>query len=189
MQALSNGFDSLLGLNADSPSIGQLGVRCLAFYAVAVAMVRLGDKRFLGKHTAFDVILAVILGSVVSRAITNNASILGMLAAGFMLVALHLVISKAAFHSDRFGTLVKGRARMLIRDGDVDWEAMKKSSITRQDLAGLLRTEAGTRDAAEIELAHLERSGDVSFIKKPADPRVVDIKIENGVQIVSVRLG
>lgn len=188
MEALSNMVAWLLGLAVDSPTIFQLFARCVFFYAAAVAMVRIGDKRFLGRHTAFDVILAVILGSVVSRAITDNASVLPMVAAGFMLVALHLVISKVAFRSDRFGTLVKGNARRLIRDGAVDWEAMAKSSITTEDLAGLMRAEAGTTDPSEIEAAHLERSGDVSFIKKQSDPRIIDIRIEDGVQVVSLRL-
>lgn len=187
MDGLSEWLDRLLGLSQDPVGLGQVAARCVLLYVAALAMVRAADKRFLGKHTAFDVILAVILGSVVSRALTENVTVLGHLAAGFVLVGLHLVMSNLAYRSDWFGTLVKGRPRTLIHEGEIDWSAMAKSSITRDDLIGLMRHEASTGDPEEIESAHLERSGDVSFIKRSPEPMVVDVRVEDGVQIVRLR--
>lgn len=80
---------SLLGIGQDSITWWQMLLRAVVVYILALAMVRLGDKRFLGKNTAFDVILGVVLGSVVSRAITNSSPFVPTLIAAVTLVALH----------------------------------------------------------------------------------------------------
>jgi uncharacterized membrane protein YcaP (DUF421 family) len=60
-----------------------------AIYIAALLMIRIGEKRFLSKNTVFDVILGIILGSVLSRAINHSAPILPTIGASLMLVALH----------------------------------------------------------------------------------------------------
>ena len=55
--------------------------------AFTLAIVRLGSKRFLSKATAFDVIVGIMLGSVMSRAITASASFFPTLLVGGMLFA------------------------------------------------------------------------------------------------------
>ncbi len=178
----------LLGLETDALTLWQVATRVVVVYVAALTMVRLGNKRFLGKHTAFDVILGVMFGSVASRAITGSgdAPFFAVLAAGFALVGLHALFSTAAFHSARFGTLVKGRSRTLITDGAIDWDAMAKSSIIKHDLIGLLRTEGKLDDPAKVKEAHIERSGDVSVIKRDEPPRVVEVRVEAGVQTIRI---
>jgi hypothetical protein len=58
-----------------------MALRAVVVYVVTVIIVRLGKKRFMGKGTAFDVILGIMLGSIVSRAITGNAPFFPALAA------------------------------------------------------------------------------------------------------------
>jgi uncharacterized membrane protein YcaP (DUF421 family) len=86
-------------------------------FIIATAMIRLGNKRFMGKNTALDVMLGIVFGSVVSRAITGNAPFFPTLAAGLVLVVAHWVLSAIAFRSHRFGEMVKGRSYPLVVDG------------------------------------------------------------------------
>jgi uncharacterized membrane protein YcaP (DUF421 family) len=136
LQELGNIIASLLGLEAEDLSITQMALRAIIVYVAALLMVRLGEKRFSGKNTAFDVILGIILGSVVSRAITGSSPFFPTLATGFVLVGLHWLFAMIAFRSDRFGTLIKGSPRMLVKDGEMLWDAMRKSNISRNDLLG-----------------------------------------------------
>jgi hypothetical protein len=64
-----------LGLGAEAREIGvaQMALRAVVVYVATVFMVRLGKKRFMGQGTAFDLILGIMLGSTVSRAITGTA--------------------------------------------------------------------------------------------------------------------
>jgi len=157
-------LNAALGLDADSLNAAQTAVRALITYVVALAFVRIGDKRFLGKSTAFDVVIGIMFGSVMSRAITTADEFVPILAAGGVLVALHFLVALATFRSDRFGTLVKGDERVLVRDGEIQWDAMAKAHVTERDLRGALRSQGKLEDVARVHLATLERSGEISVI-------------------------
>src|SRR5690242_5788295 len=86
-----------IGLESQQMEFWQMALRAVMVYAVTLAMVRLGKKRFMGKATAFDVILGIMLGSIASRAITGNAPLVASLAATATLIALHSMLSAVAF--------------------------------------------------------------------------------------------
>src|SRR3954449_10606866 len=96
-----------LGLDADSLGVVQTALRALIVYFVALAFIRVGDKRFLGKNTAFDVVIGIMFASVMSRAITSSGEFVPVLVAGGVLVALHFTVALITFRSDKVGTLVK----------------------------------------------------------------------------------
>jgi uncharacterized membrane protein YcaP (DUF421 family) len=63
----------LIGLGSDDLTVWQMSLRAFIIYVTAILLVKIGEKRFMGKNTAFDMILGIILGSVLSRAVTGNA--------------------------------------------------------------------------------------------------------------------
>jgi uncharacterized membrane protein YcaP (DUF421 family) len=109
-------------------------LRAVVVYVVTVLMVRLGKKRFMGQSTAFDVILGIMLGSVVSRAITGNAPFFPALAAAAVLLAMHWLLSALASRSHRFGEAVKGKSRLLVRDGVIERQALRRAHMSERDL-------------------------------------------------------
>src|SRR5918911_3547035 len=92
-----------LGQEAKEMTVGQMALRAAVVYVVTVAVVRLAKKRFMGRATAFDVILGIMLGSIVSRAVTGNAPFFPALAAGAVLVAMHWLFSSIALRWHGFG--------------------------------------------------------------------------------------
>lgn len=159
-------LNEALGLDAESLSVAQTALRAVIVYVVTLAFVRIGDKRFLGKSTALDVVMAIMFGSVMSRAITTAQEFVPIIVAGGVLVALHFLVALVSFRSDRVGTLVKGQERTLVRDGVIQWDAMPTSHVTRRDLDGALRTDGRVEDVADVRLATLERSGAISVITR-----------------------
>lgn len=187
------GFEDIarlaLGLGLDGQELGaaQMAARAAVVYVVTVLMVRLAKKRFMGRATAFDVILGIMLGSVVSRAITGNAPFGPALAAGAVLLAMHWTISAVAFRWRGFGIAVKGRARLLIRDGTLDRKAMRAAHVTEHDIWEDLRRQGISR-LGQVREACLERSGDLSVIRTEPEPRVLSVTVAEGVQTVRVEL-
>lgn len=177
-----------LGLEADGIGPGQMALRTVIVFIVALVLVRLGEKRFLGKNTAFDVVLGVMLGSLMSRGITSTDHFYAIFVAGAVFVALHWLLAVLAFYSDRLGTMFKGRERLLVKDGEICWEEMKKGHIGRNDLLGALRQNGKVSDPSEVKLAYLERSGDISVLKKTGDPKVLEVQIQEGVQTVRIEI-
>lgn len=194
MEEITNLARVLLGEGLESKNMGvmQMVLRAVVVYVVTLAVVRVGKKRFMGRATAFDVILGIILGSTVSRVLTGNTPLLPGLGAAAALVALHWVFSAIALRSHGFGWLVKGEAEVLIRNGEVDGSAMRKAHMSERDLAADLRSE-GISDPKEVAEGRLERSGSLSVIKtkQPGtakEPQVIYLDVREGVQRVRIEI-
>ena len=122
----------LLGLGLDVQDVNamQMALRTVLIYAATLAIVRVGNECFLSQATAFDAIVAITLGSIMSRAINGSAPFLPTVAAGVMRVGIHWLIAAIAYSSERFGMLVKGNPVLLIRDGNVQRKGLRKTSVS-----------------------------------------------------------
>ena len=187
-QTLGEQFQLLLGLNLDIRDVdaGQMALRTVVIYLFTLAIVRVSSKRFLGETTAFDFIVSIMLGSIMSRAINSSAPFGPTLVAGAVLLLLHWFFALLAFRSRWFGFIVKGDAILLIKDGVVQEDGMRRSHITMNDLTGALRIQTNQTDPARVKLAYMERNGQISIIANEREPRVVTVAVENGVQTVRI---
>ena len=182
----------LLGLDRDvgDVNLGQMALRTVIVYAVTLVLIRLGNKRFLSRATAFDVIVAIMLGSIVSRAINGSAPFVPtLLGAGVALVGMHWLFGTLAFHTDWLGAWIKGEPVLLIREGQLQEDAMRSSSLSERDLIERFRLQGHQPDLSKIQCAYLERSGEISLIPYPSDPRVIEVPVTSGVQTVRIELG
>lgn len=181
-------LEMLLGQEAaGNLSTLQMGARALVVYVVTLAIIRLGKKRFMGRATAFDVIVGIVLGSIASRAITGNAPIVPALTAAAVVMALHWGFSAVAVRWEFFGKVIKGRSRILIKDGEVDEDELRAAHMTGRDLLVAVR-ELGVSEISQVSEARLERDGSVSVLGKSAVPRVVTVRVEDGVQTLRLEL-
>jgi uncharacterized membrane protein YcaP (DUF421 family) len=190
LESLSVLLAALLGLDREPGELSavEMTLRTVVVYLFTLAIVRLGSKRLLAKATAFDVIVAIMLGSIMSRAINGSGSFFPTLLAGTALLTLHWFFAVLAFHTDWLGSLIKGQRVLLIRDGHVEYEGMRRGSISTKDLEQALREQTGQADPARVERAYLERSGKISVVPSTRAPRVVDVSVESGVQTVRIEL-
>lgn len=168
MNALQNFFLTLLGPDGKATELTLLHIALRGFiiFIVGLAIVRIGDRRSLAEKTAFDAIFIVLVGSMLSRAINGTAPFFTTIGAGIALMIIHRAFAFGAFKSHWFGKLIKGEALTLVRDGKIDWKEMKHGLVSRHDLEEDLHLDAKTEDISVIKIARLERSGDISFIKK-----------------------
>jgi uncharacterized membrane protein YcaP (DUF421 family) len=168
MNQLASAFERALGAHAgvNDLTIGQIVLRAILVFLVWLVIVRLADRRLLGKYSAFDVVLAVMLGSILSRAINGSAPLWGTLAAAAVLVVMHWVLTFLSFHWHAFGHLVKGLPRTLVVDGRVYEDELRRNLITSHDLGEMLRLQGRIDDPAQARLATLERNGQISAIPR-----------------------
>src|ERR1041385_852476 len=165
---LYGALDLALGLSAtraEELAVWQVCLRAVVVFLILIVYVRFGKKRFLGEATAFDAIIVIVVGSLASRAISGTAPFVSSLAATFVLIATHWVISYVVRDSQTLSYLIKGRDTVLIRDGRVDRKALAQSHMSDDDLAEDLRS-AGIEKAGQVKEARLERSGKLSVIRK-----------------------
>ncbi len=155
-----------IGADATSITWWQMSIRAILIFTYGLVLVRCGGKRTFGKNTSFDIVVAVILGSILSRALTANARFLPTMAAATVLVLLHKFMAAAAFRFHRLGHLIKGTEVQLVKDGEILWRPMKKNSVTEHDLKEALRLGGKILTVGGVKAAYLERSGSISVIPK-----------------------
>lgn len=171
LQSGRNWAELLLGLGRDVEDVnsGQMVLRAILVYVLAIILVRIGSKRLLSQATAFDIIVAILLGSVLSRAINGSAPFVPTILAGGALIGLHwffaFIVSRTSFP----GSLLKGEPRLLIKDGQVQEEELRKAKLSKNDLEQALRIHANQTDPSKIRRAYLERSGKISVIPYPKE--------------------
>jgi uncharacterized membrane protein YcaP (DUF421 family) len=190
VEALRGQIEFLLGVGVDAePSDAvQAALRTVLVYGMTLALIRIASKRFLSQATAFDVVVAIMLGSIMSRAVSGASPLPVTLLAGAVLLGVHWVFGVLAFHTDWFGPLVKGERVLLIKNGEIQQEGMQRASITSADLAQALRLQTNGTDPSKVRLAYLERNGDISVVPQQDEPRVFQVSVEDGVQTVRIKL-
>ena len=154
-----------LSLKAEQLDIWHMALRALLMYALLLAIVRMGKKRFLGRATAFDVVLIIMIGSVAARGLTGGAPFFPATFGVVVLVATHWLISWCARRSPFVSRIVKGRDTLLVHNGSVIETNLGDAHMSSDDLNEDLR-EKGIADVTGVAEARLERSGRLSVIKK-----------------------
>ena len=174
-----------IGLNGGQLSATQMGLRAAVVYLAWLAAVRFADNRLLGRYSPFDVVLAVILGAVLGRAINGSTPFFETLIAGAVLVCMHWILTILSAHSHAFGRLVKGRERLLVWNGEVQQEEMRKNYLSDRDLLEMMRLKGNVADTRNVAEAYLERNGEISVIPHRT-PHVVEVDVSAGVQTVRI---
>lgn len=156
-------LNNLIGTSGEEILWWQMCIRALAVFAVAILLLHVSNKRIFGKHSSFDIILGIVLGSILGRNITGDAPFLASIAACFVLVLMHRLLSMLAFKSS-IGKMFKGDSTQLVRNGEINWKKMKQNQITENDLMEAVRL-SGALHFKNVHAAFLERSGDISIIE------------------------
>jgi uncharacterized membrane protein YcaP (DUF421 family) len=176
-----------IGLTGQDLTATQMGLRAVVVYLAWLAAVRFADKRLLGKYSPFDVVLAVILGAVLGRAINGSTPFFETMGAGAVLVGMHWLFAILSARSHAFGRLVKGEERVLVWNGEVRRAEMQKCHLSERDLLEMLRLNGGVADPRDVAAAYLERNGEISVLAFRT-ARVVEVDVLAGVQTVRIAL-
>lgn len=163
-------FYDLIGRHGETITWSQMSLRALVVFMIGLVLVRLAGERVFGKWGALDILLAIVIGSNLSRTITGGAAFLPTLSATAVLIGLHAILAYAAVWFPPLGALLKGRPSQLAADGEIDWRTMRRHGLGRGDLEQALRR-SGLSNTEDIEAAFLERSGDISVIVRPPTRR------------------
>ena len=157
-------LEAWVGLGGENITWYQMAVRAVLIFLFGVFLVRVAGKRAFGSWSALDIILSIILGSSLSRALTGNAPFVHTLIAMTVLVLLYRLTAAGTARLGFLGTLIKGKAAKLITDGKVDRAALRRHRLGDEDLDESLRNR-GVGDPAAVKAAYLERGGDITVLK------------------------
>jgi uncharacterized membrane protein YcaP (DUF421 family) len=128
-------------------------------------VVRLLGKREIGTISAFDLIVALILGEMVDEAIFGDVTLLQYGVATVTIAVWHFLNSLSTFKSKALSELLGGKPTLLVRDGKILHDALAKERLHEDELRAELRL-MGVDDIKEVKKATLETSGKISLIQQ-----------------------
>ena len=131
-------------------------------YATLVVFLRLSGQRTLAKLNAFDLVVTIALGSVLSSILLQESIALVEGATAFgLLIGLQLLVAWASVRSARFARLVRSEPTLLAREGRFCHGAMHRERITEPEAVSAIR-KAGGGGVADVEYLVLESDGSIS---------------------------
>jgi hypothetical protein len=74
-----------------------------------------------------------------------------------------------------------------VEDGEIRWDEMRKSHISKDDLLSALRLNDSTADTSELNRPGSNETA-ISAFEAEAGPKVVEVKVESGVQTIHVEV-
>src|SRR5690606_39107840 len=119
---LWNDLTWAIGAGSDFANIspGQVIFRTAVIFVVALALIHVGKRRFMGDFSAFDILLGFVVGSVMARAVTGAISLVNMILVIVTLMGLHWLVATISYYWQGFENVVENDPRTLIEDGKVD---------------------------------------------------------------------
>ena len=154
-------------IGSDKPGLQwwQETDRAVIVFFVGLALIRLSGLRTFSRFSPLDTVVAIVIGSNLSRTLTGTSPFLPTLAASLAFVLLHRVLAQLALHVPALAFLLKGEPRALVVDGAPQTAVMRQEAISHGDLLEAARLK-GMSGVDEIERAMLERNGAISLKRK-----------------------
>ena len=138
-------------------------IRSLVILAFLWLVVRVGGKREVAQLTAFDMLLLITVGDLVSQGIMQeDFSLTGAVIAVATFSVAGLVLNQLGFRFPRFRPWLAGSPRVVVRNGEPLLETLAGEQMTLTDLHEAAR-EQGVRRLRDVELCVLETDGSFSF--------------------------
>ncbi len=143
----------------------DVALRTTVVYLALLVGLRLTGTRQLGQMSTFDLVLLLIIANAVQNAMVGpDTSLAGGLVAAGVLIGWHRVIDWWRLRNRGIAKLLAGEGIMLIHNGQMLMEHLRRAGITHDELRQALR-EHGVSNVADVMLAVLEPDGAISVIR------------------------
>jgi uncharacterized membrane protein YcaP (DUF421 family) len=136
---------------------------------VLITVIRLMGKRQIGQMEASEFVVTMLVANLASIPMQDSGI---PLLTGFIpivtVLGLELVLSHLSLRSIRLRKLLCGKPVILIENGNILQENLRKTRVTLDELTGHLR-EKDVLDLRSVQYAILETNGNLSVFPYPKD--------------------
>jgi uncharacterized membrane protein YcaP (DUF421 family) len=137
--------------------------RAFVIFVFGLTLVRISGRRTFARWSALDMIISIIMGSSLSRALTGAAPLGGTMLALTLLVFLHWLLARGVSRSLWLARIVEGSAAVLGRSGSISQTQLRRHNISETDLEEALRKK-GVAQVGETRQITLEPSGTITVL-------------------------
>jgi len=140
-------------------------VRGTVTYLALFLLMRFVLKRESGSIGTADLLMVVVIADAAQNAMAGDYK---SITDGIILVSTiifwNYAIDWASYHSQTLRRILQPKPLLLIKNGRMYVQNMRKELITKEELMAELR-ENGVEDVAQVKEARIEEDGHISVIK------------------------
>ena len=141
--------------------------RTVVLYLVLIAVIRLMGKRQIGQLEPSEFVVTLLVADLASIPMQDGGiPLFSGLMPILLVLGLELVLSGLALRSIKLRKLLCGKPVILIENGKILQENLRKTRVTLDELTGHLR-EKDVMDLGAVQFAILETNGNLSVFPFP----------------------
>lgn len=139
-------------------------IRTVILYFVVIIAMRLMGKRQIGDLQPSEMVVTIMISELAAIPMGNSGTpILVGIMPILILIVLEIALSCGAMKSKRLSRLISGKPSVIIHNGKINKEEMRRLRMNYDDLKEELRLE-GCTDIKSIKYAILETNGQLSLL-------------------------
>ena len=135
------------------------------FYFLILLCYRIMGRRELGQLSLSDFVMNLVIADIAATGIVEEEFSLDSFLGLLVLVALQIIIAKIQIKFPKTRDKMESAPLMFIKDGEINYEMLKRTNIQLDEVMLLLRQERIT-DISSISCAILEPNGNFSVFTK-----------------------
>ena len=141
-------------------------IRAAIAFSFVFLLTRIVGRRELSSLEPFDLIMLIMMGDLVQQGVTqSDYSVTGIFLAAGTLALMTVLVSYLSFRFKRLRPILDGEPLVIVQDGKPIDGNLKRERLTLEEVAQEARIQQ-IASLDEVEWAVLERTGQISFIKK-----------------------
>ena len=137
--------------------------RSVAVYVLLLIVIRALGRRTIGNISAFDLLVALMLGEIVDEMIYGDVRFIQGTVAIVVIAGLAFADSVLCYWDHGMEAILEGKPTVVVKHGRFHREGMRRERMNEKDVLGALRTQ-GVRDMREVQYAVVEHDGTVSAV-------------------------
>ena len=150
----------------------EVFVRSIFAFVLTIGALRVTGKRGVRQLSLFEFGLILVLGSAAGDAtFYHDVPLLYVIVVFAVVMALYVLFNYLIDQHPRIERLFEGAPELIIIEGEIDFAAFTKASLTAQELFGQLRPYQ-VEHLGQVRRLYLEATGEVSvYFFEPEDER------------------
>ena len=141
-------------------------LRALIVYVFLAVLLRITGRRQVGQLAPFDLVLLLVLSNAVQNSMNGgDNSVSGGVLSAVTLVGVNWLVGYLTYRNKRLARVIEGRPEVLIHNGHVYRDVMRRERLTQAELDAALR-QAGCASIDDVHFAMLENNGQITVRMK-----------------------
>ena len=144
----------------------QVCARGFVIFFIALLLIRLSGRRSFALRTPLDNIISILLGAVLSRAVTGASAFVPVISVCFLIVLLHRFFTWVLVRNKKIRELCEGKKILLFENGVFIQHNLTNALVSKEDILQAMRISLLSEDFVKVEKIYMERNGKISIVKK-----------------------